>query len=1076
MEYSFSPSVNIVRDADKSLRYIPTTNSKNVFKQILNNFPKGVHAFNIIGSYGTGKSAFLWALTKHLNDEDKIFMPFNGHFNECKQFKFINLIGQSRSIIDAFADLLSVDASEKAILDYIKKEHTKLKKNNICLVILIDEFGKYLEHAAKNDPDRELYFIQRLAEFANDSRRNILFISTLHQNFDAYAIGLGESQKKEWEKVKGRLKELTFNEPVEQLLNLAADFISKQGYKNVPKVDQKLLKVINSTGAFNLLNEVSDSFVKKLFPFDLLSAMVLTLSLQKYGQNERSLFNFLETDEFLGLNSFEELRDKNPYYNLSCVYNYLQYNYYSVLTSKFNPDYFKWTTIRNSLDRVEIEFSKNVIEAQSIVKVIGLLNILGSKAAKLNKELLTVYGKVCLAIKNPKSIIDQLEQKKIIRYQSFKNRYKLFEGTDIDIEKLHLKAKKEIGQVSNIVEELKYFLKFKYVPAKAITYQKGTPRFFQFKISETPIATYPNTSNEIDGLVNLVFNSKLRKTAFDIKKEPIIYGLFKRPQELEDYILEIKAVDQAIKELIEDPVAKEELLELKNHITERLNNEVNESLFGDKSSVKWYYNGEEVKIKSKRSFNVQLSRIIEDIYPDTPVFRNELMNKSKVSSSIHYAKKQYIEALIDNWNKPDLGFSDRGVPPQKTIFYTLLRNTGIHIDENPITANFSVPNKKSSFNKLWKVSQKYLDSTKSGKRSLAEFIEILRKRPFKLKDGLIEFWMISFLFIKREDFALFRNGAYEPLFTLEVGELLFKEANKFQIKAFDISGIKLDLFNKYRTLVQKETKNKATATSFQETAKPFLVFYKQLPKYAQQTKSISHDAIAFREVIKNAKELERTFFEDLPSCFGVSLTQLSKSRKELDAFVGRINICITELRTTESSLYDRVEKQLLKYFGFKKSSFDNYKSKIIKRYSSLKEHLLSGRLEVFYNRLGSKLPDRQAWLNSIVHAMIGKRLNEISDEDELLIYDRLENSLKDLDNLLEISQVDFDEETEEVIKLELTSSDKDIFQKNIILSKEQKRGSKTFEKKLRALLGSSKDEQLNQALLIKLLKESLNNE
>lgn len=1075
MEYSFSPSINIVRDAEKKIEYIPTTNSKNVFQQIVSNFKTGVHSFNVIGSYGTGKSAFLLALKKHLVGEQKIFASIDGEFNGCNDFKFINLIGQSKSLIETLAGELSVDPTEDAVLKAVKKEHSKLKKKEACLVILVDEFGKFLEHAAKVDPDKELYFIQRLAELANDSNRNILFITTLHQNFDAYAIGLAEAQRKEWGKVKGRLRELTFNEPVEQLLSLASVFLSQKDFGKRPQIDKKLLDVINETGVFNLLNEVSSAFAKKLYPFDLLSAMILTLSLQRYGQNERSLFNFLQTDEFLGLNSFDKLKKNNPSYNLACVYNYLQYNYYSVLISKFNPDYFKWSMIRNSLDRAELELTKDVVEAHKIIKTIGLLDVLGSNAAKINKKLLITYGDSCLGIKNTKKIIDLLESKKIIRYQAFKNRYKLFEGTDINIEELQRKAKKEVSQITNIVEELRSYVNFSYVPAKAVTYKIGTPRIFQFKLSSEPITEFTESNNEIDGLVNLVFNKKLRKNAFNIDNEPIIYGFFKNPEELADQILEIKAIDLALTEILDD-IAQNELIELKSHLTDSLNDSINERLFSKDSSIRWFYNGKELVIPSKKIFNQHLSSIAEEIYSATPVFRNELMNKSKVSSSIHFAKKQYIQALIENWSKPDLGFSESGMPPEKTIFYTLLRNTGIHVDKTTVVAEFSEPNKKSSFQRLWKASTKFLVSAKSGKRSISEFANILSERPFKLKDGLIEFWIITFLFINREEFALFRKGIYQPLFNNEIAGLLFKDAQKYQIKTFDIKGVKLDLFNKYRELVKKEIQEKATSSSFQETARPFIVFYKDLSKYTKQTKALSHDAIAFRKVVKNAKELERTFFEELPSCFGVSMNQLAKSKEELDDFVSRINASIAELRTAESDLVDRVEKHLLRNLGLRKSSFEKYKSKINNRYKSLKVHLLNSHQEIFFNRLNSKLPDRNAWINSVVQSLLNKRLNEMSDDEELIVINRLEESFRELDNLLEISQIDFDEDTEEAIKIEITSSEAEVFQKNIILSKEQKKGAKALETKFRKVLGGTKDAQVSQAILIKLLKEIIDNE
>ena len=68
---------------------------------------------------------------------------------------------------------------------------------------LMDEFGKFLEYAVKNNPDKEVYFIQKLAEFFNDPKKLALSICSLHQNFSSYGQTLNSEQFKEWEKVKG---------------------------------------------------------------------------------------------------------------------------------------------------------------------------------------------------------------------------------------------------------------------------------------------------------------------------------------------------------------------------------------------------------------------------------------------------------------------------------------------------------------------------------------------------------------------------------------------------------------------------------------------------------------------------------------------------------------------------------------------------------------------------------------------------------------------------------------------------------------------------------------------------------
>ena len=87
---SFSPSVNIIRDRDKELNYVVTKNSVKVASQILSDFRNQIHSFSIIGSYGTGKSSFLWAFEKNLKKEKDFFFNLNGEYDKVR---FINIVG-----------------------------------------------------------------------------------------------------------------------------------------------------------------------------------------------------------------------------------------------------------------------------------------------------------------------------------------------------------------------------------------------------------------------------------------------------------------------------------------------------------------------------------------------------------------------------------------------------------------------------------------------------------------------------------------------------------------------------------------------------------------------------------------------------------------------------------------------------------------------------------------------------------------------------------------------------------------------------------------------------------------------
>ncbi len=227
----YSPSINIERDFARKLNYIPTKNAIGVLNTIANDYKIGIRSFSLVGAYGTGKSAFLLGLQKSLTGKNKYFSLGKNQFDGVKNYEFLNLTGQYESLIQNFAILFNIgkkrDYSAIEVLAAIDVYSKKLTKAGKILVIVIDEFGKYLEYAAKYNPEKELYFIQLLAELTNNDEKNILFITTLHQDFNGYLRSLSKSQRNEWDKVKGRLKQIPFNEPVEQLLFLAGERMSQ---------------------------------------------------------------------------------------------------------------------------------------------------------------------------------------------------------------------------------------------------------------------------------------------------------------------------------------------------------------------------------------------------------------------------------------------------------------------------------------------------------------------------------------------------------------------------------------------------------------------------------------------------------------------------------------------------------------------------------------------------------------------------------------------------------------------------------------------------------------------------------
>ena len=591
---------------------------------------EGKYSFLIIGTYGTGKSSFLMALEQDLLNNKSKLVSERSVFADAKSFEFMNIVGDYSSLSTLLSKELSIAPSDdsKNVFSTLTRYLIKLKDQNKFLFIFIDEFGKILEHAANNNPEKELYFLQTLAEFVNVSSRNVILITTLHQNFGSYAHKLTETQRNEWLKVKGRFKELVFAEPVEQLLFLAAESLTKSKTMT-DNAKENFLEIFSLAKKNKIISEsLTVRTSKMLYPLDAVAASCLTLAIQRYGQNERTLFSFLHDTVSNSINSF--LPNDTTTYNLAVVYDYVIYNFYTAL-AETNLDSTNWRAIRVAIERVEsgIINKNNIDDALKIVKSIGLLNLFYNGVV-VDLAFLETYALKALGIKNPRGIIEKLTANKIIRFAAYKSQFILFEGTDINIEDELYKAATIVPVPKLVAAEIAPYVKKTVVVASASYYRTGTPRYFQYVVSNEPYDVEP--TGDDDGFINLIFPLEdikdciLKLSASSGKA--IVYAYFNDTEKIVRHLYEIKKLQYLLDNVVlEDRIAKGEILKQQSFEAQLLNEAINSCVEMPNGQVEWFFNGEQQIIKSRKDFNKLLSTVCDVVYNETPIIRNELSRK-----------------------------------------------------------------------------------------------------------------------------------------------------------------------------------------------------------------------------------------------------------------------------------------------------------------------------------------------------------------------------------------------------------------------------------------------------------------
>lgn len=1077
MKFSLSTNIKTVQYND--FHYIATSNSRRVLGSMLADYYAGIHCFTLVGTYGTGKSSFLAAFERDLLQNTQTLFSNKGQLNSYKKFQCVNIVGDYNSLSNLLSDELEIDnLNSKEIFSCLGLKLKQCKEKNEFLLLVIDEFGKILEHAANHNPERELYFLQQLAEFVNHPKHdNVLLITTLHQNFGAYSKKLNEQQRNEWEKVKGRFKEIVFSEPVEQLLYLAATQIESSNKKVISENNFNALFRLAKSTKF-ITSDFDADIAKKLYPLDVFSAVALTYAIQRYGQNERSLFSFLTSKDRNSINNFEPTKTKT--YSLSNVYDYIIYNFHSYL-SEVNADSANWRAIRVALERVEAILKIDEIEdASKIVKTIGLCNLFGT-SANFDDNALCQYAELALNIDRPKKIIDLLVSLKIIRFAKYKSQYIVFEGTDVNIEDELYKAAGQVPRPIDFIDDLNLFFDFKVVQANASYYKTGTPRFFEYQLSNQA-QSFSSPANDIDGYINLVFadNSDEKTHLIEISKNcenAVLYVYFNNVTQIVNHLYEIQKLEYVRKQVLidEDKIAEKEIQNLITYEKDILNKEINHSLMSFSENIEWYYKGKKKQITSQADFNKLLSEVCDEVYFSTPIIQNELFNKQKINSAVSLARVNLLNALIDDncISEIDLGFDEDKFPPEKTIYYALLKNTGIHREENGVFA-LREPNSESVMD-LWNECEKFLKSSVEKQRKLGDLIKILKSAPFKLKQGLLDFWIPIYLIIKKQDYSLYDSeDRYIPHINREVLDLLQKSPNEFKVKAFAIEGVKIEFFNQYRNFINLNDRELITQDSFLETIKPFLAFYNNLNEFAKNTQNFDNPQTAkFRNVLAKAKDPEKTFFEDLPAVFGFKNESLVANNEFMSQYQELIKDAIRELRSCYFNLINKIEENVIDVLGLQSNNYTEYKGCIENRFKKIKTSLLSNKQKSFLNRLVATQADRVLWYESICFVVFDKPLASIKDNEVALLIEIMRHLFVALTKFVDMSKIANENSNSEIYNFELLSTKGNIKPQSFILSEKQKEKTDDLEKKISQLLTG--DENIDVCTLLRILKTKIKN-
>ncbi|MEA1868445.1 MAG: hypothetical protein U9N19_10185 [Thermodesulfobacteriota bacterium] len=1043
-----SRAVNLERDADK-IEQIRQFQITPMVQRVLGRFADAlegepVSAWSLTGPYGSGKSAFcnyLLALCSNHTDsiretafaglkacDERLAKRLRRHLPKPGKNAFIRMRGVSQyeslnktllralhaglqelggvnrkaSFLAQDADCLLEQAAPETpdVVDLIKRCN---KLVDCPLLIVVDEFGKNLEFMTHNPSKGDIFALQLLAE------SGIAYIWViLHQAFGEYASSFSEIQKSEWSKIQGRFEDISYLEPPSRVVELISKAVS---HGRLPKGLGNLIPAWSELHA-NLMSEVkisgaprfSVTNVRKLYPIHPLAAILLGELSRRFGQNDRTIFSFLSNggpgtfSDFLALHSIEP-SSAAPTLSIDWLY-----------------DYFCETTIQRHGVRAS---TQRWIEIQSLItahsdapvfemcllKTIGVLNLLSDlPGVHASKKMIHV----ALGASKPKNInqidktLEQLVNQGVVLYRNYANEYRLWEGTDFDLESTirEERARLALGSIEDVLE---IAAPQPNIIAARHSYQTGTTR--EFRQSWATLELLRKRKNDtlapdmvLDGQIWLTLGKQTKPHNLKDKTVnlPVIIGYAPSESQVLDLALDAAAAKKVFEthsQLAHDGVARREARFRVEAASQALREYLNNLFSPASHQVRWYALGTIQNICVRRGLSSLISEICDSVYSKAPPVNMEMINYNRLSSAAARAQRELIEAMVTRETDEQLGLE--GFGPEVAVYRALFKATGLHavVDEaDNRTWRFKRPIKKNrkqaKLVEVWNQLDKELMGAEHKNRSVPvlDLIQMLQRPPFGLREGPIPLFICHYLLVNDDEIALYQDGAFKPIFGKAEAALLLKRPDLFAMRRYAPQGLKRDVVQAYMMALNTDVlklEPKTRNPSLLKIVAPLVLFMTELPDYTRFTRRLSSNAQKLRSAVLNSREPMDLLFRDIPVALGMPpFDGKSTTASRKTDLHQHLQNALIELNDAFDVLNASVRETLIHALGNGQTNiFSKFRNMVQARASKLVSACRDRDLKTILNVMKNSTSSDEEWTRGIAGIISKKPVDSWRDSD-----------------------------------------------------------------------------------------------
>jgi hypothetical protein len=737
--------------------------------------------------------------------------------------------------------------------------------------------------------------VQRLAEWATRAEAPTASLTLLsHQNLLAYAGGLNATSRNEWRKIEGRFRTLRFVEDSRELYRLIVERIRERRGPQVPGLDLKLKGAVVQraieAGWFDgttAATEVAD-IVSGAWPVAAGALQALPRLAARVGQNERSLFNFLDEADLSRPVGFEEL--------------------YRSFSDAMRSDigaggaHRRWIETESARAKAENEVEREALAAACLLQ-------LGTDGERRKLSLAALEAAIAssgVALSAAVAAIDALISRKLLLHRRVIDDVSVWHGVDIDVASRLAEERAKRAEAFDAVAFLTERRPAPIVRATRHNVKTGTARYLSGRyvlpdrIDDSSSTADAPTSRQTrpwgDALYVLAESEpeidKARVTAMVSKRQRTLFVIPRRPLRVVDAALEVaclEALRANDRLLSEDPLVSVEIDELLSVARRQLDLAVHRLTSDRPTEAVWIHAAREQPIGGERPAAIVVSDLMGEWYPKTPRIANDQLMRQRVSKQMSTARVRLLTRITESARKPWMGYGQDDTSVEASVYRTVLANTGLHREAAVGTWEFAEPEKVRDLGlKLaWTIVKAFFREPSPEPKKLSVLVDELSGPPIGFPAGVIPVLIMAGYQAFARCASLRSDGAYVADILGFDANRMFAAPERHEVHVHDADETTLlYLYELADVFAHAKPVENVEALRFAHDA--YMRWRAALPDGARRSRRLSSGAQSLLRAVADASDPADLFLRVLPQLFG-------RGRRDLDAVVAAVSSARAEI-------------------------------------------------------------------------------------------------------------------------------------------------------------------------------------